>query len=89
MNNNRESLLRRVQMYAFAAHECALYLNCHPNNRKALEKHAAAVKSLDEAVKQYEGMYGPLTAKSAGGQSWNWVKGRWPWQNYEPDGKEN
>ena len=84
MNNRRESLMRRIQMYAFAAHECALYLDCHPNNRKALEKHAHAVKEMNEAVAQYEGLYGPLTERSAGvGDYWNWVKGKWPWQNQE------
>ena len=33
MNKNQENLLRKVQMYAFAAHECVLYLDCHPQKR--------------------------------------------------------
>lgn len=87
MNKNRESLMRKIQMYAFTAHECVLYLDCHPNNRKALEKHKNAVKSLNEAVAEYEEMYGPLTANASGGNGgWSWVHGKWPWQNY--DGKD-
>ena len=83
-NNRRESLMRKIQMYAFTAHECALYLDCHPDNQQALNKHARAVKSMKEAVEQYEGLYGPLTKESAGGGDyWNWVKGKWPWQNQE------
>ncbi len=82
-DNRRESLMRRIQMYAFTAHECVLYLDCHPNNKQALAKHAQATKMMKEAVEQYENMYGPLTAKSAGGNDWNWIRGPWPWQNKE------
>ncbi len=82
-DNRRESLMRKIQTYAFTAHECALYLDCHPNNKQALAKHAQAVKMMNEAVEQYEGMYGPLTVFDAGGNDWNWVKGQWPWQNKE------
>ena len=65
MNNNRDSLLKEVQMYGFAAHECNLYLDCHPDNRKALLKHAEMVKKYNEAVAKYESIYGPLTANAA------------------------
>lgn len=82
-DNRKNALMRRIQMYCFTAHECALYLDCHPDNRQALERHARAIKAMNEAVEQYEGLYGPLTSNAAGGQSWNWVKGEWPWQNKE------
>ena len=88
MNKNQENLLRKVQTYAFAAHECALYLDCHPQNRKALEKHEKAVKELNKAVEEYENMYGPLTANAAMGKGgWSWVAGKWPWQNYDKEDK--
>lgn len=84
MNDNRkEALMRKIQEYAFTAHECALYLDCHPNNKQALARYSKAIKAKNDAVAQYEGLYGPITVQSAGGQSWNWVKGAWPWQNKE------
>ena len=84
MNKKQETLLKKVQMYAFIAHECVLYLDCHPQNRKALEKHKKAVNELNKAVEEYENMYGPLTANAARGNGgWSWVVGKWPWQNYE------
>lgn len=84
--NSRSNLMHKIQMYAFTAHECALYLDCHPNNRNALKKHSEAVKMLNEAVETYEGLYGPLTAKAATGENgWSWVKGTWPWQNYDSE----
>ena len=39
-------------MYGFTAHECALYLDCHPDNRQALERHARAIKAMNEAVEE-------------------------------------
>lgn len=82
--NTRESLMRQIQMYAFTAHECALYLDCHPQNRAALQKHHEAVRKMNEAVETYEGLYGPLTTKSALSENgWGWVKGKWPWQNQD------
>ncbi len=84
MNDNRkETLMRKIQAYGFTAHECALYLDCHPNNKQALSRYSKAIKEMNEAVAQYEGLYGPITVQAAGGQSWNWVKGAWPWQNKE------
>ena len=83
-NKKRETLMKKIQMYGFVAHECALYLDCHPQNRQALKKHAEAVNAMNEAVAQYEGLYGPLTANAnTGGNNWEWVSGAWPWQNYE------
>ncbi len=83
-DNKRESLMRKIQMYCFTAHECVLYLDCHPNNKKALEKHSEAVRKMKEAVAQYEEMYGPLTADSSNmdrkNYGWDWISGKWPWQ---------
>ena len=28
-DNRKNALMRRIQMYGFTAHECALYLDCH------------------------------------------------------------
>ncbi len=84
-DKKRETLMRKIQMYAFAAHECALYLDGHPTNRKALEKHAAYAQKSKEAVAEYESLYGPLTSNSNGDRQWAWIKGKWPWQNMEDD----
>ena len=55
-DNRRESLMRKIQMYAFAAHECALYLDCHPNNRQALEKHRQSTEKMREYVAQFQSL---------------------------------
>ena len=82
----RETLMHKIQMYAFTAHECALYLDCHPQNRKALDMHKKATEEMNKAVAQYEEMYGPLTANSTNvshNSGWGWVSGKWPWQMQE------
>lgn len=80
----REKLMRKIQQSAFAAHECALYLDNHPDNKKALARHNAASKALSEYTAEYEAAYGTLTEYSIpGGNGWSWVSGAWPWQNTE------
>ena len=92
MDRKRETLMHKVQMYGFVAHECALYLDCHPNNRKALEKYSAAVKMLDEATAEYENMYGPISCNSPANTTqnggWRWVNGGWPWKPFDETDKE-
>ena len=82
-DNRKNTLMKQIQMYCFTAHECALYLDCHPNNKQALNRFAKANEMLKEATAQYEGLYGPITVSSAGDKDWNWTNGNWPWQNKE------
>ena len=81
----KNALMRRIQEACFAAHECALYLDVHPGNRKALSMHAAFTKTANELKAQYESRFGPLTADAAsrGNGGWRWTAGGWPWQNTE------
>ena len=81
----KSELMRKIQSLAFAKTETELYLDCHPNNLQALEKFQKARDKMNEYVAQYEEMYGPLSAFSAGNANggWNWVSGKWPWQNKE------
>lgn len=77
----QQKLMQKIRQSAFAAHECVLYLDNHPGCRKALERHAEAVRALEEYTKKYESSYGALTANSANkNNGWSWTKGPWPWQ---------
>ena len=69
---------------AFAAHECVLYLDGHPENKKALEYHRRAVEALNGYTAEYERLYGALTANAqTENAGWGWVRSPWPWQNTE------
>lgn len=80
-NNSRSMLLRKVQQHYFAMVETGLYLDGHPNCRKALEYFERQRAAYEKYMAEYEATYGPLTFKAgAMGDSWSWVQGPWPWE---------
>ena len=76
---NREQLLRKIMEYKFYVNDLTLYLDTHPNDRKALDLHNDYVKKLKEVTKEFEKMYGPLTVETVM-ESWEWAQNLWPWQ---------
>ncbi len=82
-NDNRTSLLRSIQEACFTLHELVLYLDTHPNNRKAFAMYQTYRKRCNELTAQYESTYGPLTANGVTGDRWTWGSGLWPWQQQE------
>lgn len=78
--NEEKRLMRQIQMLSFALYEATLYLDGHPNDRRALEYYAGHQKKLSELKNRYEREYGPLTINTAVGDSWKWVSGPWPWE---------
>lgn len=82
-----ESLMHELQMYGFVLDEARLFLDTHPNDRDALAYYKKYSALYDEAKKEYEALFGPLTANaSAAGESWRWIEGGGPWMgSYEED----
>ena len=76
----KAELMRKIQSLAFAKLEAGLYLDCHPDNRAALEYYHKLHGELDALVLEYSNKYGPITADDSSHMSWNWVEGAWPWQ---------
>ncbi len=78
---DRMTLLKKVQSYEFAALDLQLYLDTHPDDRKAFEMFKDIVMKAKEAVAEYQDQCGPLTAKaSAVYNSFKWIEGPWPWE---------
>lgn len=74
-------MMKNVQMLAFSVHETVLYLDGHPNDKKALAYYYSQNEKLKQAVAAYESQFGPLTYKCVKDQdSWTWTKGPWPWE---------
>ena len=65
----------------FALWETVLYLDAYPNDRAALENYYKLRERAEELTALYENKYGPLTPFSNHGDSWQWVKGPWPWES--------
>ena len=75
-------MLQKVRELAFTVHELNLYLDSHPNNKMALRYFRKYNEELKKLTAMYEEAYGPLKATSdMNGESWNWIKHPWPWEN--------
>ena len=81
-NSTRAVLLRHVQMHGVAMVEAGLYLDAHPDCRRALEYFRRQRELYMKYAAEYEAAYGPLTmAAQADGDCWKWVQGPWPWES--------
>lgn len=79
---NRRKLLNELKSYDFILTELNLYLDSHPNDKTALQMHCEASKNAEALRKKYTQTYGALTAATSGdSESWQWIKGPWPWEN--------
>jgi spore coat protein JB len=78
---NRDELLRRLSALDFYAIDLHLYLNTHPDDRDALNKYNAVIAEAQELRKEYESMYGLLSAHTVTNKfPWQWIENPWPWQ---------
>ena len=82
--NEREVLLKRVQVCDFALNDAALFLDTHPDNTDALAFYKKHLTMREKAIEDYTAKFGPLTkADYDGGSHWTWVDNPWPWQSKE------
>ena len=83
MTMSRQQLLNRINEVSFAVNDMQLYLDTHPDSRRALrymERHQEERKALLNA---YARRFGPLTMDSAvmsDDETWKWSQQPFPWQ---------
>lgn len=77
----RQHLLKKLMAERFAAIETSIFLDTHPNDKKALEAMRKYVACYKELRDEYEKKFGPLTAFSDVGNenTWTWINDPWPW----------
>lgn len=78
--NDKKRLMRQIQVFSFAVYEAALYLDGHPNDKKAMEYYNKYSDKLAELTEKYEHSFGPLTIKGNKGHAWKWTESAWPWE---------
>ncbi|MBQ7820763.1 MAG: spore coat protein CotJB [Clostridia bacterium] len=81
MNTHKNSSLHAL---AFALYETALYLDGHPNDRRAIEYYDKTRAQYEKELEKYERENGPVTMNSDAATkngTWQWVNTPWPWQN--------
>lgn len=78
---SRQDLLNKVQELSFAALDMNLYLDNHPDDKKAINTYNNFCTQLLQARTAYESKYGPLTnfGYSPSRYPWQWVDNPWPW----------
>lgn len=80
VNNNKDEMLYKIQMYTFALKDYNLYLDIYPNDVKILREFRDLNKELDSLKSNYEQNYGPLCITSVNSTSkWTWLDEPWPW----------
>lgn len=83
MNNapKKEEFLKEIMRLSFVTLETNLFLDGHPQNKKALAYFKKYNELLTKKKKEYESLYGPLTAYgNESDKEWLWSTQAWPWQ---------
>ncbi|MCL2678652.1 MAG: spore coat protein CotJB [Clostridiales bacterium] len=79
--HERAEMLKKVQTFDFCAHEAALYLNNHPDNKSALAYFNRYLQLARRAAAEYEERFGPLSHQNHDESNrWRWADGPWPWE---------
>lgn len=75
----KEKLLRRLSSMQFAMWEMRIFLDTHPNDRKAQAMFNEYKEKFEILSEEFEKEFGPLTL--TGTNSDEWLKDPWPWDN--------
>ena len=76
---DRQNLLKEIMAIDFFLYDLALYLDTHPNDRRALCLHNNYAKELKDLKDKYQKVYGPLTLDYPCNK-WRWIEEPWPWE---------
>lgn len=82
--NNRERLMRRLQICDFTLTEVGLFLDTHPCDKEALAYYNKYLAMKKEALREYTAKYGTVNRDFLKSDTtWDWVDEPWPWENCE------
>lgn len=75
----REEMMMKIRELDFAIIELGLYLDTHPEDRRALCLHNAYSREVKDLKDKYQKVYGPLTMDYPCNK-WRWLEEPWPWE---------
>lgn len=75
-------MLLQIQELDFAAIDLNLYLDTHPNDKKALHDYNCLTQKLRVLRNEYQRIYGPLVnfGFAPSQYPWRWINDPWPWE---------
>ena len=78
---DRAEMLKKVQSYRFAAYDMLLYLDTHPDDKKAFALFRELVAKSKQLIDEFQEKFGPLSAfASANSSKFDWIESPWPWE---------
>ena len=82
MQKSREYMLREIQELSFICVDLNLFLDTHPDNKRAAMDYSGYSQKLNASKREYEEMYGALSNFGEGyhGPDFNWTESPWPWE---------
>ena len=79
--NERQILLRKIKQYDFSLKELNLYLDTHPNCRRALALFKKYKGLRERCISEYTEKYDPLIPEQNNStEHWDWITDPWPWE---------
>ena len=75
----REEMMMKIRELDFAIIELGLYLDTHPEDRRALCLHNTYAREVKDLKDKYQKVYGPLTMDYPCNK-WRWLEAPWPWE---------
>ena len=79
--NEKKKLLYMIKKYDLSLKELNLYLDTHPNCRRALAMFKQYKSLREKALNEYISKFGPITPEQSDDNShWSWVDDSWPWE---------
>ena len=80
-NKSKDTLLKEIMALNFAVNDLVLYLDTHPSDKCASQKHSEYAEKVIKLTEEYQKLYGPLTVNfSSEGNTWQWSEEPWPWE---------
>ena len=78
----QEKRLYEIQSLSFASHDLNLYLDMYPEDQSIVALFNDYRRKLENLIKEYENMYGPMTINSneMENKTFSWVNSSWPWE---------
>ncbi|MCQ2459496.1 MAG: spore coat protein CotJB [Ruminococcus sp.] len=79
--NEQNLLLNKIKKYDFALKELNLYLDTHPDCRRALDLFNRYLMFREKCLREYTERFGPIVPEqNRNSQHWDWIDGKWPWE---------
>ncbi|KYO64787.1 spore coat protein CotJB [Thermovenabulum gondwanense] len=79
-NKDMVDKLKNIMAVDFAVWELSLFLDTHPDERRAIEDHNKYVRLSYQLKNEYESTYGPMRLDSISPYPYKYINSPWPWE---------